>query len=44
MAPMVSAAILADQHNLDPPVANTLLGVGTLLGFVTVPLWNWALG
>ncbi|WP_028080166.1 AEC family transporter [Solimonas soli] len=44
MAPMVSATILADQHNLDPPVANTLLGAGTLLAFVTVPLWNWALG
>jgi predicted permease len=44
MAPMVSAAILADQHNLDPPVANTLLGAGTLLSFVTVPLWNLVLG
>ncbi|MFT4045758.1 MAG: AEC family transporter [Solimonas sp.] len=44
MAPMVSAAILADQHNLDPPVANTLLGAGTLLSFATVPLWNFALG
>lgn len=44
MAPMVSAAILADQHNLDPPVANTLLGAGTLLAFATVPLWNLVLG
>lgn len=43
MAPMISAAILADQYHLDPPVANTLLGIGTLLGFVTVPLWNLAL-
>lgn len=40
MAPMVSAAILADQHHLDPPVATSLLGLGVLLGFVTVPLWN----
>ncbi|MGH8443929.1 MAG: AEC family transporter [Solimonas sp.] len=44
MAPMVSATILADQHNLDPPVANTLLGAGTLLAFVTVPAWNFVLG
>lgn len=44
MAPMVSAAILADQYQLDPPVANTLLGAGTLLAFITVPLWNLALG
>jgi predicted permease len=44
MAPMVSATILADQYKLDPPVANTLLGAGTLLAFVSVPLWNVALG
>jgi predicted permease len=44
MAPMVSATILADQYKLDPPVANTLLGAGTLLAFVSVPLWNFALG
>ncbi|NKF20745.1 AEC family transporter [Solimonas marina] len=44
MAPMVSATILADQHHLDPPVANTLLGAGTLLGFVTVPAWSFLLG
>lgn len=44
MAPMVSAAILADQYKLDPPVANTLLGAGTLLAFISVPLWNVVLG
>ncbi|WP_174839773.1 AEC family transporter [Solimonas terrae] len=43
MAPMVSATILADQYKLDPPVANTLLGAGTLLAFITVPLWNFVL-
>lgn len=40
MAPMVSAAILADQHNLNPPLANMAVGVGILLSMVTVPLWN----
>ncbi len=44
MAPMISAAILADQHNLEPPLANTILGAGILLSLVTVPLWNIALG
>jgi predicted permease len=44
MAPMVSATILADQYRLDPPVANTLLGAGTLCAFATVPLWNAVLG
>jgi malate permease and related proteins len=44
MAPMISAAILADQHNLDPPLANSVLGAGILLSLATVPLWHFALG
>lgn len=40
MAPMISAAILADQHGLDPRVANATLGVGILLSLATVPLLN----
>jgi malate permease and related proteins len=44
MAPMISAAILADQHNLDPPLANSVLGAGILLSLVTVPLWHLTLG
>jgi malate permease and related proteins len=40
MAPMVSAAILCEQHDLDPSLANMLLGIGLLVSFVTVPLWN----
>jgi hypothetical protein len=40
MAPMITAAILAEQGNLDPPLANMMVGVGILLSFITVPLWN----
>jgi len=40
MGPMISAAILADQHHLDPPLTNAILGGGILLSLVTVPLWN----
>lgn len=40
MAPMVSAAILADQYDFDPPVANMMTGIGVMLSFITVPLWN----
>jgi predicted permease len=40
MAPMITAGILAEQHGLNPPLANTLVGVGTLLSLATVPLWN----
>ena len=40
MAPMVSAAILADEYDLDPELANTVLGVGILISLLTVPLAN----
>lgn len=40
MAPMISAAILADENGLDPQVANATLGVGILLSLATVPLLN----
>lgn len=43
MAPMISGAILADQHHLDPPLANSVLGAGILLSLATVPLWSLAL-
>ncbi len=42
MAPMVTAGILAEQGNLDPPLANMIVGVGILLSFITVPLWSLA--
>ncbi|HKE95048.1 MAG TPA: AEC family transporter [Povalibacter sp.] len=40
MAPMISAAILATQNDLEPPLANTVLGVGILIAFATVPIAN----
>jgi predicted permease len=40
MAPMISAAILAEQNNLEPQLANTVLGIGILVGFITVPIVN----
>lgn len=40
MAPMISAAILADQYDLEPQLANTVLGTGILLSFLTVPWVN----
>jgi hypothetical protein len=44
MAPMVSAAILAEQHDLEPQLANTVLGIGIVLSLVTVPLADALLG
>jgi malate permease and related proteins len=40
MAPMISAAILAEQHDLEPRLANLVLVTGIVLSFVTVPLIN----
>jgi predicted permease len=36
MAPMVSAAILADQNRLDPTLANSMLALGILLSVITL--------
>ncbi|WP_198670206.1 AEC family transporter [Dyella sp. C9] len=44
MAPMISAAILADESRLEPQLANTVLGAGILLSLITVPLGNLLLG
>ncbi len=40
MAPMVSAAILADEYELEPTLANTVLGAGIVLSLFSVPLAN----
>jgi len=40
MAPMISAAILADQYDLEPALANTVLGAGIVLSLLTIPLGN----
>lgn len=44
MAPMISAAILAEQNDLEPQLANTVLGFGIVLSLVTVPLADYLLG
>jgi predicted permease len=44
MAPMISAAILADEYKLEPTLANTTLGAGIVLSLLTVPLGNYLLG
>jgi predicted permease len=44
MAPMISAAILADEHKLEPALTNAILGIGIVLSLLTVPLANLLLG
>jgi predicted permease len=40
MPPMISAAILADQYQLEPGLANSVLAIAILLSLVTVPWLN----
>lgn len=41
MAPMVSGALLAAEHDLEPELAALMVGVGIPLSFATVPLLRW---
>jgi malate permease and related proteins len=43
MAPQIGAAIVAMDHDLDPPLVTLMIGVGILLSFLTLPLWWQAL-
>jgi predicted permease len=44
MPPMITAAIVANEHDLDPPLANLMVAVGLLLSFFTLSAWWYALG
>lgn len=39
MAPMIGAAIVAMDNDLDPSLATLLIGIGIPLSFLTLPLW-----
>ncbi len=41
MPPMITAAIVATEHDLDPPLANAMVAVGLLLSFFTLSGWWW---
>jgi predicted permease len=41
MAPMITAGIVAIEHDLDPPLATLMLGIGIPLSFLTLPFWAW---
>ena len=43
MPPMIASAILATEHELDPPLATLMVAVGILISFVTVSGWWWLL-
>jgi predicted permease len=43
MPPMITSAILATEHDLDPPLANLMVAVGLIISFVTLSMWRFAL-
>ena len=43
MPPMIAAAIIATEHDLDPPLANLMVAVGLMLSFLTLTGWWWVL-
>ncbi len=43
MAPMITSAIIASNHNLDPKLCNLLVAVGIPLSFVTLAIWHFIL-
>jgi predicted permease len=44
MGPMVTAVVVAAEHDLDPGLGAAMLALGVPLSLVTVPLWWFALG
>lgn len=43
MAPMITAGIVAIDHDLDPPLVTMLLGIGIPLSFITLAGWELVL-
>ncbi|MFA7399619.1 MAG: AEC family transporter [Sideroxydans sp.] len=44
MPPMITAAIVASEHDLDPPLANLMVAMGLILSFITLSGWWYFLG
>jgi len=43
MPPMITAAILATEHDLDPPLATLMVAVGLVISFFTLTGWWWVM-
>ena len=43
MGPMIGAAIVAMDHDLDPSLVTLMVGLGIPLSFATLPAWWWVL-
>lgn len=43
MAPMITAAIIASSHNLDPKLCNLMIAIGIPISFITLAVWYFLL-
>jgi len=43
MPPMITAAIIATEHDLNPPLATLMVTVGLVVSFLTLTAWWWLL-
>lgn len=43
MAPMITAGIIAVDHDLNPALVTLMIGIGIPLSFLTLPVWSWVL-
>lgn len=41
MPPMITAAIVAAEHDLDPPLVNLMVAVGLIVSFFSLTGWWW---
>jgi malate permease and related proteins len=41
MPTLLSAGIVAEQYDLEPPLINLVIGIGIVLSFVTTAGWWW---
>src|ERR1700733_3109342 len=44
MGPQIGGAIVATQYGLDPPLVTLMVGIGSVIAFVTLPMWWYFLG
>lgn len=44
MPPMITAAIVATEHDLDPPLVTLMVAVGLIVSFFTLSAWWFLLG
>jgi predicted permease len=43
MPPMITAAIVASEHDLDPDLCNLMVALGLPVSFLTLPAWWWVM-